>query len=111
MPSANSPRCSLTKRYDVTTRTASEDSKAGLAAMLGRTDLDPEWKAQQIANFETAIKEDEEQSYMAAFNSANHYAAVDEVAKVRTLIEIAAKAPSIADKVAVIREWLKNKIE
>ena len=87
------------------------DSKAGLAAMLGRTDLDPEWKAQQIANFETAIKEDEEQSYMAAFNSANHYAAVDEVAKVRTLIEIAAKAPSIADKVAVIREWLKNKIE
>ena len=42
-----------------------------MRTMQARTDLDPDFKARQIAGFEAALKEDRSQHHAAAFNAAN----------------------------------------
>ena len=71
-----------------------KDSEAGLRAIQNRTDLDPDFKARQIAGFEAAIKEDRGQQYAAAFNAANQYAHGGDVPKAKTLLEMAAQDPA-----------------
>ena len=46
----------------------------------------------------------------AAFNAANYYATGGEFAKAKVLIEVAAKDPSLADKVAVLRDWSEGQV-
>jgi tetratricopeptide (TPR) repeat protein len=85
------------------------DAQAGLAFIQNRTDIEPEFKARQVASFQAAIIEDRAQAAAAAFNAANYFATGGEVAKAKVLIEVAARDASLADKVAVLRDWLKDK--
>ena len=73
-------------------------------------DLDPEFKATQIANFEQVIKESSSQQYAAAFNAANFYAHGGEIPKARVYLEIAAKDPALATPVATLRALLKDRL-
>jgi tetratricopeptide (TPR) repeat protein len=79
-------------------------SEASLKEMEARQDLDAEFKTRQIAGFEAAIKEDRSQYHASAFNAANLYAQAGNLEKTRTLIEIAAKDPALADMVSQLRK-------
>ena len=85
------------------------ESEAGLQQMEARTDIDPDFKARQIANFKAALKEDRGQYYAAAFNSANQAARGGDIVKAKTLIEVAAKDPTLADLVKQLRTVLAGK--
>lgn len=78
--------------------------EAGLRKMEARTDLDPDFRAAQIKGFQAAMDEDRGQQYAAAFNAANNYARGGNVEKARTLLEVAAKDPALADKVEQLRK-------
>lgn len=82
------------------------EARLGLTTMKARADIDPEFKARQIAGFEAAIKEDSGQQFAAAFNAANHFARAGNPAKAKALVEIAAKDPALADRVAELRRLL-----
>jgi tetratricopeptide (TPR) repeat protein len=79
-------------------------SEASLKEMQAREDLDAEFKARQIAGFEAAIKEDRSQYHASAFNAANLYAQAGNLEKTKTLIEIAARDPALADMVSQLRK-------
>lgn len=79
-------------------------SEASLKEMEARQDLDAEFKARQIAGFEAAIKEDRSQYHASAFNAANLYAQAGRLEKTKTLIEIAAQDPALADMVSQLRK-------
>ena len=79
-------------------------SEASLKEMEARQDLDAEFKARQIAGFEAAIKEDRSQYHASAFNAANLYAQAGKLEKTKTLIEIAAQDPALADMVSQLRK-------
>jgi hypothetical protein len=81
----------------------------GLAGVMARDDLEPDYQALQIAGFEQALKEDLSQKYAAAFNAASRYAQGGDVAKARVLIEIAALDPSLEKLVASLREIIKDR--
>jgi len=83
------------------------ESEAGLAGILSKPELDPDFRQRQIVSFETAIKEDRSQYYAAAFNAANHYARAGELDKARPLLEMAAADPALADLVRQLREIIK----
>lgn len=85
------------------------NDERGLREMRAKTDLDPEFKARQIASFEAAVKEDRRQQYAAAFNAANEYAQGGNLEKARTLLDVAANEPTLADKVAQLRDILKGR--
>jgi tetratricopeptide (TPR) repeat protein len=78
----------------------------GLRKMQAAEHVDPDFKARQIAGFEAAIKEDTAQQFASAFNAANHYARGGNVAKAKTLLEIAAKDPALEPRVAELRKLL-----
>lgn len=77
-----------------------------LRKMQVAENVDPDFKARQIAGFEAAIKEDTSQQYASAFNAANHYARGGNVAKAKGLVEIAAKDPALDSRVAELRRLL-----
>jgi len=54
--------------------------------------------------FEAAIKEDHAHQYAAAFNAANQYAHGGNVAKAKTLLEIASLDPGLSKEVAELRK-------
>ncbi|HUL74451.1 MAG TPA: hypothetical protein VLT86_15190 [Vicinamibacterales bacterium] len=83
-----------------------KESENGLRAMQAREDVDPDFKARQIAGFEAAIKEDSSHQYAAAFNAANQYAHGGDVPKAKALVEIAARDPALATQVADLRKIL-----
>lgn len=85
---------------------SAEFSEASLRAMEANTDVDPDFKASQIAGFQAAIQEDRAQQYASAFNAANHYARGGNAAKAKALLEVAAKDPSLAARVAELRRIL-----
>jgi tetratricopeptide (TPR) repeat protein len=84
--------------------TGVKESEAGLRSMQAREDVDPDFKARQIAGFEAALKEDRTQQYAAAFNAANQYAHGGDVPKAKILLEIAARDPALATQVADLRK-------
>ena len=69
-------------------------------------DIEPEFRDRQIANFRTQIETDRSQHYAAAFNAANHYARGGQVSKARPLIEVAAKDPGLAERIAALRKMI-----
>ena len=81
-------------------------ARQGLQRMEARENIDPEFKARQIANFQAAIKEDMSQHYASAFNAANHYLRGGDPKKARTLLDVAAKDPALASGVAQLRKIL-----
>jgi len=82
---------------------------ASLAAMEGRTELDPEFRTRQIEGFKAAIKEDTAQYHASAFNAANYYATGGNIPLAKKYVEIAARDESLADKVNKLKDWLKDK--
>ena len=82
------------------------EDQANKRAMEANQDVDPEFKAKQIAGFDAAIEEDSKQMYASAFNAANHFARGGNQTKARVLVEIAAKDPSLADRVADLKKIL-----
>jgi len=78
----------------------------GLKRMEARDNVDPEFKARQIANFQAAIKEDLSQHYASAFNAANHYLRGGDPKKARVLVDVAAKDDKLAPSVAQLRKIL-----
>lgn len=82
---------------------------ASLAAMEGRTELDPEFRARQIEGFKAAIKEDTAQYHASAFNAANYYATGGNIPLAKKYVEIAARDESLAEKVNKLKDWLKDK--
>jgi tetratricopeptide (TPR) repeat protein len=81
-----------------------KDDEQGLKSMQSRTDIDPDFKARQITGFEAAITEDRSHQYAAAFNAANQFAHGGDVAAAKKLLEVAAKDPSLSDKVEQLRK-------
>ena len=77
-----------------------------LKKMQDNPDVDPDFKARQIAGFEAAIKEDTAQQYASAFNGANHYARAGNPAKAKELLAIAARDPALEARVAELRRLL-----
>jgi tetratricopeptide (TPR) repeat protein len=87
---------------------AADDERA-IAAMEANVDLDPEFRTRQIASLRVVLKEDRGQQYSAALNASNFYATGGAYAKARPLLDMAAADPTLADKIAVLREFLKDK--
>jgi hypothetical protein len=85
------------------------ESEAGLRGMEARTDLDPDFRARQIAGFKASLKEDQSQYYAAAFNAANQGTRAGQIDRARTLLEIAAKDPALDGLVQQLRAILKGK--
>ena len=81
-------------------------SADALRKMQAAENVDPEFKARQIAGFEAAIKEDTSQQYASAFNAANHYARGGNVVKAKSLLDVAAKDPALEPRVAELRKLL-----
>ncbi|HVQ42389.1 MAG TPA: hypothetical protein VMS54_09285 [Vicinamibacterales bacterium] len=81
-------------------------AQQGLQRMEARENIDPDFKARQVANFQAAIKEDMSQHYASAFNAANHYLRGGDPKKARTLLDVAAKDTSLATGVAQLRKIL-----
>jgi tetratricopeptide (TPR) repeat protein len=79
---------------------------AELKTMQNNPDVDPAFKARQVAGFEAAIKEDTSQQYASAFNAANHHARAGNPTKARALLEIAAKDPALEARVTELRKIL-----
>ncbi len=82
------------------------EHQVALKAIELNKEIDAAFKARQIAGFQTAIVEDAKQQYAAAFNAANHYARGGVLPKAKALVEIAAKDPGLADRVAELRKIL-----
>lgn len=71
-----------------------------------RENLDPEFKARQIANFEAVIQESVSQRHAAAYNAAHFHARAGNVDKAKPLLEIAAKDPALAERVAELKKLI-----
>jgi tetratricopeptide (TPR) repeat protein len=80
-----------------------------LALIEARTDLEPEFKARQITGFQAAIEEDRSQQHAAAFNAANQAAQGGNAVRAKSLLEIAARDPALAEPVGQLREILKDR--
>jgi tetratricopeptide (TPR) repeat protein len=74
----------------------------------GSPELDPEFRASQIAGFKAAIVEDERQQRAAALNAATCYANAGSVARARQFLVTAEQEPSFADQVAKLREFMEK---
>jgi hypothetical protein len=74
--------------------------------MLAAENVDPDFKARQIAGFEAAIKEDRSQQHASAFNAANHYARGGDPSRAKALLEIAARDHALESRVAELRKLL-----
>jgi hypothetical protein len=88
-----------------------KESEDGLRKIQANPDLDPEFRAKQIAGFEAALIEDRRQYHASAFNAANHYARGGSIDKAKVLIEIAAQDPALASRVADLRRAMGGSVE
>jgi tetratricopeptide (TPR) repeat protein len=85
---------------------AVKENEENRDAIAKNPNLDEEFKKRQIAGFEAAIEEDRRQQFASAFNAANHFARGGNRDKARVLLEVAAKDPNLADRVADLRRIL-----
>lgn len=82
------------------------DSEKSIVALEANPDLDPIFRMRQISNFRAQIDSDRSQQYAAAFNAANHYARGGQIPKARVLIEVAARDPGLAERIAALRKMI-----
>jgi tetratricopeptide (TPR) repeat protein len=75
-------------------------------SMERREQLDPEFKARQLASFDAVVRESMSQRSAAAYNAANIYARSGNVDRAKALIEIAALDSTLAARVAELRKIL-----
>ena len=84
------------------------DNERSLAMVTAKTDLDPEFRASQIASYEAAIKDDRGQLYASAFNAAARFVQASQKDKALALLDIAARDPAFVDKVEELRKYIKG---
>jgi hypothetical protein len=82
------------------------EGEASIATLEANPDLDPVFRTRQVANFRAQIDSDRSQQYAAAFNAANHFARGGQIPKARVLIEVAARDPGLADRIAALRKMI-----
>jgi tetratricopeptide (TPR) repeat protein len=80
-----------------------------LTSFQARLELEATFRARKIASLEATVKELTSQRYASALNAANYYATGGSIPPAKRLVEIAATDPALAEKVAKLREWLKDK--
>jgi tetratricopeptide (TPR) repeat protein len=85
-----------------------DDDRAGLAAMQGRLDLDPDFRDSQIRNFLAAIDEDEKQRHASAMNAANTLVNAGDFTNARRLLAIAEADPSLAEAVTSLKAFMAD---
>jgi tetratricopeptide (TPR) repeat protein len=82
------------------------DNEAARKAVEAKPDLDPEFKARQLANFDAVVRESASQRAAGAYNAAHFYARGGEVEKAKALLVIAAEDPALAARVAELRKLI-----
>ena len=82
---------------------ASADQVQSLRA---RNDLDPTYRDRAAAGLEAAVASDTRQQHVAALTAAAAAAADDDFSGARGLLDLAAKDPALADRVAKLRSSL-----
>ncbi|HEV7556187.1 MAG TPA: tetratricopeptide repeat protein, partial [Kofleriaceae bacterium] len=77
-----------------------------LHSLQARSDLDPTYRDRAAAGLEAAVAADTRQQDIAALDAAGIAAAGDDFAGARSLVDLAAEDPALADRVAKLRSWL-----
>jgi tetratricopeptide (TPR) repeat protein len=77
-----------------------------LQSLQARSDLDPTYRGRAAASLEAAVAADTRQQHLAALAAAGTAAAGDDFAGARSLVDLAAEDPALADRVAKLRSWL-----
>jgi hypothetical protein len=81
-------------------------AQASLDEMKALTDVDKDWQAGQIANFEAVLKEDDSQMSASAFNAAVNYARAQDRENALKFLDLAALDPDRAAQVAELRKLI-----
>jgi tetratricopeptide (TPR) repeat protein len=87
-------------------RASALDTEGRMQAMAARDDLEPEWRAAQLAGFEAALKEDRSQESASAYNAAVNYLRGGDRTKAATFADLAAHDPVRLPKVEELRKLL-----
>jgi hypothetical protein len=77
-----------------------------LRSLQARSDLEPTYRDRAAASLEAAVAADTRQQYLAALAAAGTAAAGHDFAGARSLLDLAAEDPALADRVAKLRSWL-----
>jgi hypothetical protein len=87
-------------------RLSALDTERRMHVMEAREDLEPDWRAKQLAGFEAAIKEDRSQESAAAYNAAANFLRGGDRAAAITYADLAARDPVRLPKVEELRKLL-----
>jgi tetratricopeptide (TPR) repeat protein len=82
------------------------DAERRMQAMAVREDVDPQWRATQLAGFEAAIREDRSQESASAYNAAVNFLRAGDRANAVTHADLAARDPQRRPKVEELRTLL-----
>ncbi len=82
------------------------EAESARAALEARDNVDPDFKARQVAALAASIKDSAGQRASSAFNAASFYAQAGNRERAGELIEVAAQDPSLASEVAELRKFL-----
>ena len=74
-----------------------------LQSLQARSDLDPTYRDRAAGGLEAAVAADTRQQHVAALTAAAAAAADDDFSGARALLDLAAKDPALADRVAKLR--------
>jgi tetratricopeptide (TPR) repeat protein len=77
-----------------------------LRSLKARSDLDPTYRARVAASLDAAVVEDTRQLHLAALAASGSAASGGDLTAARSLAEIAAEDPALAERVARLRSWL-----
>ena len=87
-------------------RDRAQDTADRIRVLQDRAELDPTYRARQIASLEASAVADTRQQHAAALIAANDDATGGDIVSAKTLAEIAGKDPALADRVAKLRALL-----
>jgi hypothetical protein len=88
---------------------AAAHTRGKLREMQARPDVDPVWLAGLTVRLEQTIAESMTQFHASALQAATAHASAGNIAAARRLVAIAAKDPALAEPVARLQDWLKNR--
>jgi tetratricopeptide (TPR) repeat protein len=86
-----------------------KEDEARRDAMRAADNVDEEFRTQQLAGFEAALRDDLSQASASAFNAAANYLRVREVEKAAACADRAAEDPERAEKVAELRKLIAER--
>jgi hypothetical protein len=87
-------------------RKRAQTTTAHLRSLHARGDVDAGYRARVTASLSAAIASDTRQQHLAALTAASSAAAGGDLAAARSLVDLAAEDPALADRVAKLRSWL-----